>query len=38
MKILMTGARLNVMDEVKFDVQENFDEPLARINTSLAII
>ena len=31
------GARLNMMHEVKFDVQENFDEPLARTNTSPAV-
>jgi len=31
------GTRLNIMNEVKFDVQENFDEPLARINTSPAV-
>jgi nucleoside-diphosphate-sugar epimerase len=31
------GKRLNIAHEVKFDVQENFDEPLARINTSPAV-
>jgi UDP-glucose 4-epimerase len=31
------GKRLGIAHEVKFDVQENFDEPLSRINTSPAV-
>lgn len=32
------GTRLNIMHEIKFEVQENFDEPLARTNTSPAVV
>lgn len=31
------GKRLGIAHDVKFDVQENFDEPLSRINTSPAV-
>jgi UDP-glucose 4-epimerase len=34
---LEIGKRLGIGHEVKFDVQDNFDEPLARINTSPAV-
>jgi UDP-glucose 4-epimerase len=34
---LEIGKRLGIAHEVKFDVQDNFDEPLDRINTSPAV-